>query len=318
MMRIVFRLKEKRREMGKRVKKAASGTLEASRKRRAQSDSEGSEDVIGEEGSAILKEALRARQESKKLRKRRKQAVAEAGNGVQSEQGMSNIVPKDEDDDVDSEEEALRKIRRDKTEEEGEVVESENEKEMKKLQEVAVVERMDDFRLNLPFGETLAVVSDAFVEIENSEDDLQREVEFYNQALANVKQARNLLDEENTPHMRPLDYFAEMVKSDDHMARVKQNLLFEKKKIEAFEQRKQQKEYKKYAKKMQAEKIKEKSALKKRKDEVAKEFKEKSNNEMPILSKKPKLQVKSRNSEGNQKPKSVKRNRLGKSRRHRG
>ena len=39
---------------------------------------------------------------------------------------------------------------------------------------------------------------------------------------------------------RPADYFAEMVKSDDHMKRVKEKLLYEKKLAEEQEQRRKE------------------------------------------------------------------------------
>lgn len=38
--------------------------------------------------------------------------------------------------------------------------------------------------------------------------------------------------------MRPDDYFAEMLKSDKHMAKVKDKLIVEKQRMQAFEQRK--------------------------------------------------------------------------------
>ena len=57
--------------------------------------------------------------------------------------------------------------------------------------------------------------------------------------------------------------FSRDFKSDDHMARVKQRLVFEQQKMDAFEQRKQQQEHKKVSKKLQAEKKKEKAARKK-------------------------------------------------------
>ena len=123
----------------------------------------------------------------------------------------------------------------------------------------AVVERLEDIKLDLPFVETLAVVAEQDLDIPDIEDDLKREVEFYNQALNAVKAGRKALDAAGVVHMRPIDFMAEMVKSDDHMGRVKQHLLFESQKMESFEKRKQQKEYKKYSKQLQSEKQKEKS-----------------------------------------------------------
>ena len=41
----------------------------------------------------------------------------------------------------------------------------------------------------------------------------------------------------STPWQRPPDYYAEMIKSDEHMAKVKQQLMHEQEQMEAVEQR---------------------------------------------------------------------------------
>jgi rRNA-processing protein EBP2 len=133
-------------------------------------------------------------------------------------------------------------------------------------------QRTEDLELGLPFVETF-VVATAPVGDVNAEDDLKREVLFYRQALDAVKAGREKMEEAGVNHQRPEDYFAEMVKSDQHMARIKQRLLFEKQKMDAFEQRKKQQDYKKFAKQLQAEKLKEKSAKKKQAVKDAKELK---------------------------------------------
>lgn len=61
------------------------------------------------------------------------------------------------------------------------------------------------------------------------------------------------------PFTRPTDYFAEMVKSDAHMAKIKDRLIFESKKIQAFEQRKSNKESKNREKEKRDNKLKEKA-----------------------------------------------------------
>ena len=67
----------------------------------------------------------------------------------------------------------------------------------------------------------------------------------------------------NVPYMRPADFYAEMVKPDTHMARVKDSLIREKSRMSAVTARKQQQEARKYAKQVQVAKEKEKSAHKK-------------------------------------------------------
>lgn len=63
----------------------------------------------------------------------------------------------------------------------------------------------------------------------------------------------------------------QQVKTDDHMAKVKEQLMHEQKSIEAAEERRKQREQKQYAKQVQAEKEKERNASKKRQiDEISK------------------------------------------------
>ena len=73
---------------------------------------------------------------------------------------------------------------------------------------------------NTAWLETLAVTAEEPLALEDTEDDLKRELAFYNQALAAVKVAQARFVELGVPHVRPDDYFAEMVKSDHHMNKV--------------------------------------------------------------------------------------------------
>lgn len=94
-------------------------------------------------------------------------------------------------------------------------------------------------------------------------DDLKREVAFYDQAMEAVEEARMQCKDLNVSFTRPDDFFAEMVKSDDHMARIKDRLIFENKKIDAVTQRKSNREQKLRSKEAQSNKIAEKSKRKK-------------------------------------------------------
>ncbi|GAX82022.1 hypothetical protein CEUSTIGMA_g9450.t1 [Chlamydomonas eustigma] len=112
--------------------------------------------------------------------------------------------------------------------------------------------------------ETLMITNkdDAFVE--NVDDDLARELAFYNQALTSTHEAIRRFESAGSPWLRPTDYYAEMVKTDQHMAKVKEQLMFEQKQIELAEERRKQREQKQYSKQVQAERIKEKAQDKKR------------------------------------------------------
>ena len=102
---------------------------------------------------------------------------------------------------------------------------------------------------SLPFLETLQV-GEFGADVHDEHDDLQREMAFYNQTLLAVKAGRERLESLGVPTRRPTDFFCENVKTDAHMMRIKDKLLLEEKKIEAFEQRKQRENNRKYNKQL--------------------------------------------------------------------
>lgn len=51
-------------------------------------------------------------------------------------------------------------------------------------------------------------------------NDLEREVAYYRIALESVQKAQGEYLKVNEPFLKPSDYFAEMIKSDDHMKKV--------------------------------------------------------------------------------------------------
>jgi rRNA-processing protein EBP2 len=65
------------------------------------------------------------------------------------------------------------------------------------------------------------------------------------------------LAKENIPFTRPTDYFAEMVKSDEHMDRLKQKLIEEATSKKASQDAKRQRELKKFGKQVQHAKLQE-------------------------------------------------------------
>lgn len=97
-------------------------------------------------------------------------------------------------------------------------------------------------------------------------DDLARELAFYTQALEGTRQAFVKFQTMNLPFLRPVDYYAEMVKTDSHMEKIKGRLLSEKKRIEEAEERRKARDNKKKAKEVQA--IKQKERVKQKKDEI--------------------------------------------------
>lgn len=79
-----------------------------------------------------------------------------------------------------------------------------------------------------------------------------------------AKRALDAIERLSIPWKRPDDYFAEMLKSDQHMERIKKKLIVEKKRIETIEERKKQNQQKKFGKQMQLEAKQEKEKAKKR------------------------------------------------------
>ncbi|PFH49968.1 hypothetical protein AMATHDRAFT_86116 [Amanita thiersii Skay4041] len=127
---------------------------------------------------------------------------------------------------------------------------------------------------SLPWTETLVVTYPERIEV-NVEDDLQRELAFYKQALHGANTARALATKHKFPFTRPADYFAEMVKSDSHMERIRQRLLDEQAGIKRSEEKRREREGKKFGKQVQIEKLKEREKSKKEMEERIKGLKRK-------------------------------------------
>jgi rRNA-processing protein EBP2 len=95
----------------------------------------------------------------------------------------------------------------------------------------------------------------------------------YKQALHGAKTARALAAEHRLPFARPDDFFAEMVKTDAHMERIRQRLLDESASIVKSEARRREREGKKVGKQVQIEKLKERQRNKKDMEERLKGLK---------------------------------------------
>jgi rRNA-processing protein EBP2 len=119
-------------------------------------------------------------------------------------------------------------------------------------------------RIQLPyakfaFSEHQSVTSAEPTEIADVEDDLSRELAFYKQCLSAAKDARGRLKKEGASFSRPVDYFAEMVKSDEHMGKIKQKLIDEAAGKKASAEARKQRDLKKFGKQVQNAKIQERA-----------------------------------------------------------
>lgn len=112
---------------------------------------------------------------------------------------------------------------------------------------------------SLPFSEHQSVTSAAPITIPDIENDLDRELAFYSQSLAATQEARKKLLAEGVPFSRPTDYFAEMVKSDEHMGRVKQKLVDAAASKKAAAEARKQRDLRKFGKQVQMAKLQERA-----------------------------------------------------------
>lgn len=82
-------------------------------------------------------------------------------------------------------------------------------------------------------------------------DDTERELAFYKQSLDAVLEARQQFKRLKVPFKRPLDYFAEMAKNDEHMDKIKGKLVHEASEKKAREDSRKQRDLKKFGKQVQ-------------------------------------------------------------------
>lgn len=117
-------------------------------------------------------------------------------------------------------------------------------------------------RISLPiselqFSEHQSVTTSEPVSVPDVSDDLNRELAFYAQSLAAVKEGRKKLKLEGVPFTRPNDYFAEMVKPDEHMTKIKSKLIDEAASKKASAEARKQRDLKKFGKQVQVAKLQE-------------------------------------------------------------
>ncbi|KAK2855720.1 hypothetical protein FQN49_004907 [Arthroderma sp. PD_2] len=107
------------------------------------------------------------------------------------------------------------------------------------------------------FSEHQSLTSTETMDIPDANDDLNRELAFYKVCASAAKTARTLLKKEGIPFSRPTDYFAEMVKDDEHMDKIKKKLYEEAASKKASADAKKQRDLKKFGKQVQIAKIQE-------------------------------------------------------------
>ena len=87
----------------------------------------------------------------------------------------------------------------------------------------AMLRKLAEVRCSWPWVERLDTSTTADVEqsVPEPDDDLNRELAFFRHAIKAVAQAHQKLDANKIPYIRPDDYYAEMLKTDEHMEKVR-------------------------------------------------------------------------------------------------
>ncbi|KMU89098.1 rRNA processing protein Ebp2 [Coccidioides immitis H538.4] len=119
----------------------------------------------------------------------------------------------------------------------------------------ASLKRISFINESTPFSEHNSLTSTEQIDIPDPNDDLNRELAFYKVCVSAATNARSLLKKEGVPFSRPTDYFAEMVKSDEHMGKIKKKLFEEAAAKKASAEAKKQRELKKFGKQVQIAKL---------------------------------------------------------------
>ena len=123
--------------------------------------------------------------------------------------------------------------------------------------------------------ENLTIISDEEIDQNlNPDDDIKRELLFYNLAKQNAINGLIKLKKLGEKINRPDDYFVEMLKSDEQMANVKKQIIKEQQFIKKFEQKKQKLQNIKFAKSMKDYQNKMKSSFKRKTAEGIEKWKE--------------------------------------------
>lgn len=93
----------------------------------------------------------------------------------------------------------------------------------KKAEEMDLKNIAKEKNCRLEWIETLVCTSSQKSDMEDSKlasDDLARELHFYKMALDASKFAKKQIEKTDKPFWRPQDYYAEMIKTDEHMLKV--------------------------------------------------------------------------------------------------
>lgn len=123
--------------------------------------------------------------------------------------------------------------------------------------------------------ETMDLISDSPVDKNlNVDDDIRRELIFYNLTLQNAVRGIIKLKEHGEKLNRPGDFFAEMIKGDNQMEKIKKQIVSEQQRIKKFEEKKNKIQNVKFAKAMKDSQNKSKAEFKRKTKEGVEAWKQ--------------------------------------------
>lgn len=118
---------------------------------------------------------------------------------------------------------------------------------------------------NVNWVEMMDLTADESVDPDlNQDDDIKRELIFYNLSLKNAAKGISKLKEAKEKLNRPGDFYAEMLKGDYQMEKVRKQIVTEKQRIKKLEEKKNKMHNVKFAKAMKDSQNKEKAAFKRK------------------------------------------------------
>ncbi|KAJ5690218.1 rRNA-processing protein EBP2 [Penicillium macrosclerotiorum] len=174
----------------------------------------------------------------------------------EAEEATDNSAENDEDEDEDEEDEEEDIPLSDLEEDEREDVVPHQRLTINNSAAItSSLKRISFITSQTPFSEHNSLVSQEPIEVEDPNDDLNRELAFYKVCQAAAIQARGLLKKEGISFTRPGDYFAEMVKNDEHMDKIKKKLYDEAAGKKAAAEARRQRDLKKFGKQVQVAKL---------------------------------------------------------------
>ncbi|KAL2864725.1 EBP2 family rRNA-processing protein [Aspergillus lucknowensis] len=227
--------------------------------------------------------------------KAKKDEVEEAENGTSDDEVESIDGDEAEGSASESEEDEEKEERSGSDEEEEEEEKEEDDIPLSDLSEADMEDVVPHQRLTInnsaalststkrisfitqitPFSEHNSLISTEDISVPDANDDLNRELAFYKVAQAAALQARGLLKKEGVKFTRPGDYFAEMVKTDEHMGKIKKKLYDEAASKKAAAEARKQRDLKKFGKQVQVAKLQQRAKEKREALEKINELKKK-------------------------------------------